>query len=198
MKKSNKTRIFSLGIISVLLVSCGEDVYTPKPTGYFRIELPEKNYLLYDDNCPFTFESPAYSRIAKRTDPQTICWFNVEYPKCNAVLYCSYKPVEGNIDELLADSRTLVQKHIVKATDIKENRIENDSAHVYGLLTEIRGSVASPIQFHLTDSTRHFLRASLYFNNKPNPDSLAPVLAFIQSDIEHMIETFKWKGSAAP
>lgn len=197
MKKS-KALITSLGILSVFLISCGEDVYTPKPTGYFRIELPEKNYLTYQDSCPFIFESPNYSRIAKRKDPQTSCWFNIEYPKCNAVLYCSYKPVQDNIDELFADSRTLVQKHIVKATDIKENRIENDSARVYGLLTEIRGSVASPIQFHLTDSTKHFLRASLYFNNKPNPDSLAPVLEFIQSDIEHMIETFKWKESTAP
>ena len=33
-----------LFITSLLLFSCDEEVYTPKPKGYFRIDLPEKSY----------------------------------------------------------------------------------------------------------------------------------------------------------
>jgi gliding motility-associated lipoprotein GldD len=62
-------------------------------------------------------------------------------------------------------------------------------------LYEIRGDAASSVQFYLTDSTRHFLRGSLYFNVQPNADSLAPVIDFFMEDIMHLIETLEWKNS---
>jgi hypothetical protein len=45
----------------------------------------------------------------------------------------------------------------------------------------------------VTDSTKHYLRGSLYFDAEPNPDSLAPVVEFFRNDIIHLIETLKWK-----
>ncbi|MCR5455573.1 MAG: hypothetical protein K6F33_11355, partial [Bacteroidales bacterium] len=65
--------------------------------------------------------------------------------------------------------------------------------HVYGLLYGIKGNVASPLQFYITDSTRHFLRGSLYFNCSPNKDSLAPSVEFVRQDIERLFETLIWK-----
>ena len=62
-----------------------------------------------------------------------------------------------------------------------------------GIMYEIKGNAASPFQFFATDSTKHFLRGSMYFNVYPNKDSLAPVFDFVQSDIKHLIETIKWK-----
>ena len=58
---------------------------------------------------------------------------------------------------------------------------------------EIEGNAASAYQFHLTDSTNHFVRGSLYFNNIPNQDSIQPVLEFVKEDITHLFETFVWK-----
>ena len=43
------------------------------------------------------------------------------------------------------------------------------------------------------DGTKNFVRGALYFNVTPNKDSLAPVLKFINHDIVHMMETFKWE-----
>jgi gliding motility-associated lipoprotein GldD len=54
-------------------------------------------------------------------------------------------------------------------------------------------SAASPYQFYLTDSTRHFLRGSLYFDAIPNNDSLAPVIEYVKTDIQHLFETITWK-----
>jgi gliding motility-associated lipoprotein GldD len=81
----------------------------------------------------------------------------------------------------------------VRADAIIEHPFENQENHVYGILYEITGNAASPIQFIVTDSTRHFLRGSLYFNNTPNADSIAPVTAYIESDIRHLIESVNWK-----
>jgi gliding motility-associated lipoprotein GldD len=57
----------------------------------------------------------------------------------------------------------------------------------------MKGNTASPIQFYLTDSTKDFFRAALYFNNIPNQDSLAPVIDYLREDIMMMMETFRWK-----
>jgi len=53
--------------------------------------------------------------------------------------------------------------------------------------------VATPISFWLTDSSNHYLRGALYFNNPPNNDSLQPVIEYIREDILEMINGFEWK-----
>src|SRR6187551_2006120 len=68
--------LFGLLIIS-MIVSCDDDdsVGAPKPRGYFRINLPEKKYVQYDAECPYTFEIPDYAKMyhsaAPNADP---CW----------------------------------------------------------------------------------------------------------------------------
>lgn len=185
-------KVFLL-LLFIPFLGCEEDVYTPKPKGYFRIDLPEKNYVKYDKDCPFTFEAPTYSAITYYQNQTEPCWFNIDYRKFHARLHLSYKKVENNLRDYTEDSRSFTQKHIVKATDIRENMVVDDSLKVYGVVYEIDGNVASSIQFHLTDSTQHFIRGSLYFDSKPNADSLAPVLNFLKEDIYHMVETFKWR-----
>jgi gliding motility-associated lipoprotein GldD len=181
-------------IFLFLLISCGSDFYTPKPKGYFRIDLPEKSYKKIEKDCPFSFEIPDYASVKPNTNnPEQTCWFNLEFNNLNASLYMSYKVVDNNINKYLEDSRTLAFKHTVKAVDIEQQTIKNDSTKVYGLIYDIQGNTASSYQFHLTDSNNHFIRGSLYFNNLPNQDSIQPVLDFVKLDIEHLIETFEWK-----
>ena len=93
----------------------------------------------------------------------------------------------------MEDSRTLAFKHTVKANDIEQKIINHPSKKVYGLIYLIEGDAASSYQFHLTDSSDHFIRGSLYFNNIPNQDSIQPVLDFVKEDISNIIETFEWK-----
>jgi len=102
--------------------------------------------------------------------------------------------VHGNLAEYLEDAHTLVNKHIPKASAISQRAYVDGENHVYGLVYQIRGAdAASPCQFYLTDSVANFIRGALYFNNIPNNDSLAPVIDFLRSDVEHMISTFRWK-----
>ncbi len=181
-------------VLISILFSCSGDDYTPKPKGYFRIGLPEKKYHLLVKDCPFTFDIPDYSTIKPDINaPDKPCWFNIDFPKLNASIYMSYKPVDGDLNSFLEDSRTLAYKHTIKANDIEQDIIMIPEHNVYGLVYNIEGNAASAYQFHLTDSVNHFVRGSLYFNNIPNQDSIQPVLDFIKQDIEHMFETFQWK-----
>jgi gliding motility-associated lipoprotein GldD len=182
-------------IITLLSLVCCKRHYTPKPAGYLRIDFPEKTYRLYDSTCPFSFEYPVYGKITKDTSRiAEPCWINIEFPHFGGKIHISYKTVNKNLNTYIEDSRTLAYKHTVKADAISEILYSDEERKVYGLLYDIKGDAASNVQFYLTDSTKHFLRGSLYFNVQPNADSLAPVIDFIRDDIVHLVETLKWKN----
>ena len=187
------TGLFIL-FLSVMLVSCDHS-YTPKPKGYFRIDLPEKQYIPFDSTFPYSFERPVYTKITPDPySPDQPYWINLNFPAFKATLHISYKPVRGNLSTYLDDSYTMVTKHIPKADAINTYQVMDTARKVYGLIYRLEGSgAASPYQFFLTDSTKNFLRGSLYFNTVPNNDSLEPVIDFITEDIDHLIDTFHWK-----
>ena len=183
------------GIVLLLFfISCYSD-YIPKPRGYFRIDTPEKNYISLDTTLPYSFEYPAFSQISPDPHaPNQKYWINIDYPKFKGRIHISYKKVDNNLAKYLEDSRKLVLKHIPKASSIQNKLINRKEDNVYGLVYNIQGiGAASPYQFYLTDSINHFVRGALYFHTTPNNDSLAPVIKYIISDIDHLIETFQWK-----
>lgn len=178
-----------------VLLSCNNSDYVPKPRGYFRIDLPPKLYRNFDSTYPYTFEYPAYAYIVpdtlKNSEPY---WIDVAFPHFKGAINISYKVVKNNLSKYSEDARTFVNKHIYKATAINEKMVKHPEKKVYGIIYDIEGAAtASSMQFVLTDSTKNFLRAALYFYASPNNDSLAPVLDFIKQDAYHLIETFKWK-----
>ncbi|MCQ2974191.1 MAG: gliding motility lipoprotein GldD [Bacteroidales bacterium] len=184
-----------LWVLFVACFICCTPQSTPKPREYFRITFPEKKYSIYNDNMPYSFEIPQYCHIEKEQNHENeLYWNNIVFDDMNAKIHLSYKKVDHNIDTLIEDAHTLAYKHTIKADAIEKVAYENDSLKVYGLLYNIKGNVASPIQFFVTDSTKNFLRGSLYFNYAPNIDSLAPAIDFVAEDITHLIETIQWNN----
>ncbi|KXK36922.1 MAG: hypothetical protein J5I52_08085 [Saprospiraceae bacterium] len=190
-------------ILGITLLSCGDDVVrTPKPHMYPRIFFPEKTgFTVFDTSfCKFEFRYPNYAKIVQDSivhddEPAHPCWFDIAIPSLNASLYCSYYDInkEKALSKLINDAFNIADKHNIKANYRKESIIENEYG-VKGMIFDIEGPVASPVQFYLTDEKHHFFRASLYFNSKVNPDSTAPVLQFLQPDIDSIISSFKWKN----
>jgi gliding motility-associated lipoprotein GldD len=181
-------------VLLLLITGMGcRETYTPKPRAYFRIGFPEKTYRLFSGDCPYSFEYPVYSNVVpyagRDTEP---CWINLEFPQFKGTLHLTYKTVNQNLPVYLEDIRTLAYKHIIKADDIIDRPFELPLHNTYGMLYDIRGNTASAISFYATDSIRNFLSGSLYFNVEPNIDSLAPVIHFLKTDIEHLIETLQW------
>lgn len=192
-------KYFFLVVLSFLLLqACSQNSeYAPKPRGYFRLEFPEKEYQNFNLNPNYSFDYPKYAKMyLDSLDGNRPNWYNLAFPQFNARLHISYYPIntQSEFNELVEDSRKLAFKHTVKATGIDEGLIAEPKNDVYGVFYTIDGNTASSTQFFLTDSTRNYLRAALYFNEKPQPDSIQPVINFIKEDIERMIKTFKWKN----
>jgi len=199
MLTNSKHTFFSslivLVVFSILLLSaCGETA-TPKPRSLFRIDIPEHNYVSFDTNYPYRFEYADYAKITKVKREGHPYWINIVYPKFKATVYISYNHVENDINRFLNDAHTLAYKHIAKANDIQQRPIMEAKNHVWGLAYYIKGNdVASPLNFYVTDSVEHFLRASLYFDMAPRNDSLEPVIEGIEKDLQHLVKTLKWKA----
>jgi gliding motility-associated lipoprotein GldD len=200
MEILRKNRYLIFLVILASVYSCRE-VTIPRPKGYFRIDLPPRNYITFNNtipgvvNLPLSFEYPSYGKISFDTGRRSLSgWFNIDFPSYKARIYLTYMNIRNNLDTLLEKTYLMnVKNHISKADAINEQVINNPGQHVYGILYDLKGNTATAVQFFVTDSTEHFFRGSLYFSAEPNPDSLAPVIEFFREDIIHMIETLKWK-----
>lgn len=188
-------------LLVIIICSCRESTtLLPKPRTYPRVEYPEKSYTQFSNNaCPFSMQIPTYSIYLKDSlknerEKQFSCWFDLYYNSLNSYIHFSYVDFNSRagFDELVKDAFEMADKHNVKASYRDEMRLSFPEKNVYGILFEIDGPVASPLQFFVTDSTKHFVRASLYFNDVVNRDSIQPVYEFVKEDIEVMLESFRW------
>ncbi|HEV8079994.1 MAG TPA: hypothetical protein VGP43_04730 [Chitinophagaceae bacterium] len=199
-----------------LFNSCNS-TYTSKPKGYFNIDLPKRKYVRFErEGFPYTFEYPAYANIVKDSTyfdstADNPYWVNVDFPSFHGKIFISYKTIGGKsvykiktpagykdslgintFQNLINDSYKLTFKNDVKAYSIEDSLFHTPN-NVTGIFFRVGGSVATSKQFLVTDSVKHFLRGALYFDATPNEDSLAPVNAFLQEDLKHLINTLQWK-----
>lgn len=186
MNTTKYTCIFLL--LSLLFIACSEEIL-PKPNGFLRLEYAEAKYAKMQSDCPYTFQKNQIASIV----PKKNCWINLDYPSLSGTLHLSYISIDGNLDQLLADVQKLTYEHAVKADAIEPTVYENKKQNVYGMVYEVSGNAASQAQFYVTDSTKHFLTGSLYFNVKPNYDSIYPAVVYIKKDIRTLIESLEWK-----
>ncbi len=162
----------------------------PKPKGELRLEYPTPTYTSLSAPCPFTFE---YSTLAQVVPTDRNCWFGLNYKGMKATVFISHYPLTNNLVEHIKDAEKLVYEHTVKASAIETKSFSYSDKKVYGNFYRLQGHSASNVQFYITDSTRNFISGNLYFKARPQPDSLAPAVQFIENDIRHLIETFEWK-----
>ncbi len=189
-------KIILLFVIAAL-VGCGSEPFAPKRYEYFRISLPEHSYVECDSFKHCKFLMSAHSKVSDCDDTwatKSDQWYNLHYPEFNCDIHISYKSIEADkFYDISEESRTLAYKHSARASSISESFYGNDSSNVYGIMYRMGGAAASQVQFFMTDSVNHFLRGSLYFNNIPNPDSIAPVSAYVEEDILTLIESIEWE-----
>lgn len=203
----------------IFFVACNS-TYTSKKRGYFNIELPQHKYVSFDTaGFPFSFEYPAYASIIRDTtyfdsSPENPYWINVDFPGMNARIFLSYKLIGGNavykikqgngvyrdsvatnqFDRMVNDAFNLTNKNEAVATSIKDSLLYTQN-NVSGVYFKVGGNAATARQFFLSDTTKNFLRGALYFDATPNADSLRPVLNFLEVDMNHLINSFRWKNN---
>lgn len=178
-----------LVFFSLILFSACKDEVLPKPSSYLRLDYPMAQYDNFENKCPFSFQINSKAIIKGEPD----CGFTINYPKMKATIYLTYKPVNNDLNKLLKDAQKLTFEHVIKADDILEQPYLNPQKKVYGMFYQVDGNAATNSQFYVTDSTKHFLTASLYFYAKPNFDSIMPAASYIKNDMQRLMETLEWK-----
>jgi len=198
--------ILTIFAVVGLLAACGGNDYSPKPQAYLRIDMPAHAYQplagmasnegVASTPLPFSFEvSTMASPLLKKNTKRDV-WIDIQYPQWNGVVFLSYKHINGATDlrGQLDTSSRLMETHYKFASGIDEQGYEDREHSVYGTVWHIKGrNVASSYQFYCTDSAHHFLRGALYINCPPNNDSLAPVLEYMQADVDHLVESLRWR-----
>jgi gliding motility-associated lipoprotein GldD len=210
----------SLSLVILFFLLACNSTYTSKKKGYFKIDFPERKYVLFDDaSFPYSFEYPAYAKIVTDStyfdsNPENPYWRNIDFPQFNARIFLSYKNIGGKalykvkqangsykdslgtnyFDKMVNDAFNLTNKNEAVATSIKDSVFRTTNG-VSGVFFRVGGNAATARQFFMSDSSRHFIRGALYFDTTPNADSLKPVQDFLQADIDHLINTFRWKNN---
>lgn len=185
----------TLIVVALIMLSCGGKTYLPKPKGYNRIALPEHAYQALPDSFPYQFEFSKYAKVLR--DSSYIAeryWIDIYYPEMDANIQITYKPIKNKeqlMEEYYSDSYKLTSQHNVKAYSIEEKILELPNGD-FASFTELEGEVPTQLQFHVSDSTQHFLRGALYFKTATKNDSLAPVIRYIKEDALHMLKTLNW------
>ena len=155
-----------------------------------RLDYAPSEYRHIDLECPYSFEVNQSAVITKKTG----CDINIGYPEMKATLYLTYRKVENNnLDSLLRDAQKLAYNHTIKANSIPEQPYVNPDDDVFGMLYMINGDAATQAGFYLTDSINHFLNGALYFEAKPNFDSIYPAVIYLREDIRKLMETVRWE-----
>lgn len=184
----------TLLLVMLITFSCSKD-YTPKPRGYNRIDKPVYNYNRMETPF-FELEYPDFANIeiVEKNETKNNYWFNFIYPNYKASVYCTYLPInKQTLQKAIEDSHHLAFSHSIKADGIKQTPYLSDSTKtINALVFEIDGQVATPLQFYITDNEKNFLRGSVYFDNKVNADSVAPIVEYIKGDIKRMIVSIRW------
>ncbi len=187
----------------LFFTSCDEGPVA-RPDGFMRIGLPStEDYAPLSEAAPFGLDINTAAKVIVKevlTEEGTEearegeYWLDIVYPTILSTVQLTYKPVQGNMENLVRDAQQLAYKHTVKASGMREQFFAYPEKRVYGLYYELSGASATTTQFYATDSTNHFLRGVLYHYSTPNADSLAPVTAFMQEEILRMISTMNWSN----
>ena len=183
-------------IIFIVFFSC-ENYFLPKESAYLRLDYPKPEYELIDDKeFPFFFE--ANSRLSEILDidinSESID-FIINYNQLNAQINFQYKNVNSKekLNAYILDLKTAIETHSMMANSVKIKDYSLKEKNIFGRIFDLSGSVASPYQFYLTDSINNIISGFVYFNIKPNYDSILPAINYIENDIIYLIESFDWK-----
>lgn len=179
-------------VFVLMLASCSE--YTPKPRGYFRIEIDKPVYRLYSDSlypCTFEISQAVVVDSAFPNRSSDVCLY---YPELNVYMYGRFHQITlQSYPEAVRDSRLLVSRTARYLPAVSEQYYSNAEQQVYGSVFFLDEESVSPVQFILTDSCSRFFHGVYYYNTSPVPDSIAPVAVFLKREVVSLVQSFRWK-----
>lgn len=176
-------------VFFLIVIMLGCQTPTPKPKAQLALSYPIPKYMSFESSCGFEFE---YNTLAS-PQPLSLCGITIDYTSLHAKLYLTYFDLNKfSLDTLFLDFEKRLQMFGKGAVKIDESTYENKDQNVLGACVAIVGNSPSNLHFFGTDTQKHFLTGSLLFEVAPNYDSLAPAIAYVKSDVQKLLETFRW------
>jgi len=183
-------------LVLILCFSCeNSSIPLPKPPTYLRLNLPMHTYKEYVSPCGYRFAISQLYTIKDVYDTlgNITCHKDIHLGVLNGTVHVSYIEMKEPVATYINFANNKVDEHKVKASAIEDQQVIRQKDKVYGTFFELQGDVASPFQFYLTDSVSKFVSGIVYFNSRPNYDSLKPTLDYLKIDLLKMVNTFNWR-----
>ena len=185
--------IISLFFFTLMIFSCNE-ANLPKQNGFLRIEFKEPYYSIHEEiDTPFNFY---YNSNSTDLDQIGNNQFLFDYSDLNLSLNLSFYNIisSQDLEEKSRDFSLILDTHTKKSNGVILREYDNDNRRIFGKLYEIKGDVASPIQFYLTDSISNFISGSVNLKFKSNYDSIYPSIQYVKNDILVLFESINWNA----
>ena len=166
----------------------------PRRKAYPRIDLYEPAYTTHVING-VKFSVNAGAQI---TTPDTVTanhgvWFNITYPRYQAVIHCTLTPVTSSSDaDRILDNRAerMALNTGGSYTEVTDIIPEQEHGFTAQMLVTPAGSV-TPIQFLASDGQSHILSGSMAFRTreKADADSISPIISAITTDVVELLKS---------
>ena len=159
MKFSDK--ILFLFFFFLFLFSCDEINYLPKEKGFLRLEFEKPTYDTFSNESSglnFIYND-AYSTFEIVSDEKIV----LGYKDIKIRIVLSDVELENlsSFEESIKNFYMFLEPHRKKSNQISIKEFTSADNNRFAKVFEMRGPVASPLQFYVTDSTNHFLFGSM-------------------------------------
>ena len=183
-------------ICFIFILGC-DNYLMPKQSAFLRLDYSNPQYEQINNNeFPFLFETNnILSNISDINISNESIDFILKYDELNGQVNFQYKNVASKeaLDTYILDLKKTIETHSIMANSVRIRDYVLEENEIYGRIFDLSGNVASPYQFYLTDNKNSIISGFVYFNIKPNYDSILPAINYIENDIINLIESFSWK-----
>tara|TARA_B100000427_G_scaffold121377_1_gene101105 strand:+ start:408 stop:986 length:579 start_codon:yes stop_codon:yes gene_type:complete len=183
-------------ICFIFILGC-DNYLMPKQSAFLRLDYSNPQYEQINNNeFPFLFETNnILSNISDINISNESIDFILKYDELNAQVNFQYKNIDSKetLDTYILDLKKTIETHSIMANTVRIRDYVLEENDIYGRIFDLSGNVASPYQFYLTDNENNVISGFVYFNIKPNYDSILPGINYIENDIINLIESFSWK-----
>jgi gliding motility-associated lipoprotein GldD len=184
--------LFLFGLL-LFHFSCDETSYLPREKAFLRLEFEKPMYGTFSSessklNFIYNNASASFEIISEE---KTVLRY--KHIKIDIVLSNIQLENTSSFEESLQNFYMFLEPHRKKSNQISVKEFISADNKRFAKVFEMRGPVASPLQFYVTDSINNFLFGSMNLIQKSDYDSIYPSVMYVKNDIFSIIESVNWE-----
>ena len=147
----------------------------------------------YDDSTSVAdFPEISFQINDKSNLTQEGCNLNIKNLKLRSTIFITHIKIDNNLSLIESDFADKMNKNSENAFFVNSSEYVDEQKRVFAKYFSFSGDTPSNTYFFITDSDKFYLTGSLFFDSKPNYDSLLPSINHVNKDIRKLIQSFNW------